>query len=172
MRELFNQLFKEVYGVTFANTARHDPYKDFAFEVVITGAQNFAKFGFSKASGLKGDIDVIEYREGGDNFTAHKSPGQTKYDPITLERGMSEDADSWNWFTQVFNLSGMGGQVAEPNFKGTMQVKLKDRDGSIVRTWECVECWPSSYDVGDLDASGNGVLIERLVIQHEGFTVK
>lgn len=156
----------------FADSTRHDPYKEFNYEVIITGAQNFAKFGFSKVSGLKGDIDVIEYREGGDNLSAHKSAGLVKYDPITLERGMSEDSDSWNWFKKVFDLTALSGNVVEPGYKGVVTIKLKDRDGSVVKTWEARECWVSGYETGEFNALGTGVMVERLTIQHEGFLLK
>src|ERR1041385_4303276 len=46
----------------------------------------------SKITGMKRMTDVIEYKEGG-NPIILKGPGRTKYDPITLERGISQDAD-------------------------------------------------------------------------------
>jgi phage tail-like protein len=164
-----DKLFYDLYAVTFADSSRHDPYKEFMYEVVITGAQHFAKFGFQRVSGLRVSLDVVEYREGGDNLTTHKSAGQAKFEPITLERGMSEDLDQWNWFKKVFNLTNLSGQSLEPHYKGIMTIKLKDRNKSVVKTWEVVECWPSSWETGDFNAQGSGVMIERVVIQHEGF---
>lgn len=158
--------------VTFANSARHDPYKEFNFEVVITGALNFGKFGFNKVTGLKAKLDVVEYREGGDNITTHKSAGQVSFDAITLERGMSEDVDMWNWITKAFSATSLAGATVEPAYKGLMTIKLKDRDGSVVKTWDVLECWISDYETGDFNAQGNGVMIERMVVQHEGFTLR
>ena len=46
--------------------------------------------GVSKVSAIKRSSDVIEYKEGG-NAIIRKGLGRTKYDPITLERGVTHD---------------------------------------------------------------------------------
>jgi phage tail-like protein len=149
-------------GQSFADTSRYDPYKSYKFSVQITGNTVFAKAGFQKVSGLKFEVDVIEYREGGDELTTSKSPGLTKYDPITLERGMSEDVDMWNWAQKVIEKAG--------GFRANVSINLKDRDGTIVKTWNINNAWVSGYATGEFDAQGNAVMIETLTVQHEGFT--
>ena len=59
-----------------------EPYRNFKYLVSIDG---FTSGGFSKVSGLKMTTEVFEYREGGENTTVHKLPGQTKFDPVSLE---------------------------------------------------------------------------------------
>jgi phage tail-like protein len=166
-------LLRNVYatggsGQTFADTERYDPYKSFNFLVEITGNMVFAKAGFSKVSGLSASTDVTEYREGGDNLTTTKIPGLTKFDPITLERGMSEDKDMWNWAMKIFSIGSDGVQNA-PKYKATMTIKLLDRDRTVVRTWVVPNAWVSGYKTGDMDASQSAVMIETLTVQHEGF---
>jgi phage tail-like protein len=156
-------------GLTFADTGRNDPYKSFKFEVTISGNMVFAKAGFQKVSGLKMETDVVEYREGGDNNTVSKTPGLTKFDPITLERGQSEDVDMWNWASKLFSLDGDKNADLDPKFRANMQISLKDRNGTIVRTWTVPNCWVSTYETGEFDAMGNNVMIERIIVQHEGF---
>jgi phage tail-like protein len=156
-------------GLTFADTNRNDPYKSFKFEVTISGNMVFAKAGFQKVTGLKMETDVVEYREGGDNNTVSKTPGLTKFDPITLERGMSEDVDMWNWASKMFSIDGDANAGLDPTFRANMQISLKDRNGVIVRTWTIPNCWVSTYETGEFDAMGNSVMIERIIVQHEGF---
>ena len=72
------------------NSQRYDPYKNFKFRVVWDGRP---VAGVSKVSGLRRATDVVEYREGGDASTVYKIPGRTKYDAITLERGVTQDLD-------------------------------------------------------------------------------
>ncbi len=67
------------------NPARFDPYKNFKFRVKW-GANGYVA-GVSKVSALKRVTEMVEHREGGDPSSSHKSPGRTKYDPITIERG-------------------------------------------------------------------------------------
>lgn len=151
-------------GQSFASTDRHDPYRNFNFLVTITGKKIFAKAGFQKITGLKLKTDVIEYREGGDRqLSPHKLPGLLKNDPITFERGMSEDGDMFDWIYQ---------QVTKaPNDDGhkcTVKIELLDRGRQGVKAWEMREAWISDYETGDFDAKSNNVAVEKMVVQHEG----
>ena len=68
------------------NATRFDPYKSFMFRVKWDG-QYVA--GLSKMSALKRTTDPVVHREGGDPSHERKSPGTTKYDAVTLERGVT-----------------------------------------------------------------------------------
>jgi phage tail-like protein len=153
-------------GQTFADTQRHDPYKAFRFLVEISGNMVFAKAGFQKASGLKMSTEAIEYREGGDSLTVSKTPGLTTFEPITLERGMSEDVDMWEWASKIFSMDEYN---QSNNFRANVKIKLLDREGNVVKTWEVPNCWVSRYETSDFDAQSNNVMIETLELQHEGF---
>ena len=72
------------------NPQRFDPYKNFKFRVKWDGKY---VAGISKVGGLKRSTEVVKHREGGDPSSSRKSPGRTEYDPITLERGVTHDAD-------------------------------------------------------------------------------
>jgi len=66
--------------------------------------------GVSKVSALKRTTEVVEHREGSDPSSARKSPGRTKYEAITLERGVTHDVEFEQWANKVFNLGGGPGQ--------------------------------------------------------------
>src|SRR5438067_1101265 len=85
------------------NPQRFDPYKNFKFRVKWDG-QYVA--GISKVSSLKRTTEVVEHREGADPSTGRKSPGRTKYDPITLERGVTHDLAFEQWANKVWNFVG------------------------------------------------------------------
>src|SRR3712207_8781649 len=76
------------------NPQRFDPYKNFKFRVRWDG--RFVA-GVSKVSALKRSTEVVEHREGGDPSTSRKSPGRTKYEAITLERGVTHDLEFERW---------------------------------------------------------------------------
>lgn len=144
-----------------------DPYRNFQWEVEIMG---FVRAGFSKVSGLKRTTDVTEYREGGDNATVRKLPGQTKFDNITLERGVSWDDDFNTWVQMIMTLDGVGG--ANPptsGFRRTIVIYMKDKSGVRVKKWTVYRAWPSEKTLGDLDAKSSDVLLETLVLAHEGW---
>lgn len=145
-----------------------DPYRNFQFEVEIAG---LLRAGFQKVSGMKRTTDVTEYREGGDNATPRKLVGQTKYDNITLERGMSNDDDFNTWSKEIFKLDGVGG--ANPpavGFRRRVVIYLKDKDGARVKKWVVKRAWPCEKSEGDLDASSSDVMIQTLILCHEGYT--
>lgn len=172
---MFKNIFRKVYagthgsGQTFvSSTGRYDPYKAFRFTMDITGNMTFAKAGFHKITGLKMKTDVIEYREGGDDVTIIKTPGLVKFDPITCDRGMSDDMDMFNWATKSYN-AGDSSSKNDADCRAQMTIKLKDRDGIDKRQWDILSGWISDYETGDFDAQGNNVMIEKMVIQHEGW---
>ncbi len=67
-----------------------------------------ARIGFTEATGLDKQIEVIEYREGSSpNYNKVKLPGLHKFSNITLKRGiMKEDyKDFFLWINDI-NLRG------------------------------------------------------------------
>ena len=77
------------------NINRYDPYKTYRF-LVYFGTSTQPVAAVSKVGGLKRSSDVIEYKEGG-NPVILKGLGRSKYDPITLERGLTQDQDFVEW---------------------------------------------------------------------------
>jgi phage tail-like protein len=142
-----------------------DVYRNFKYEVEIDG---FVRAGFSKITGLKETTESIEYREGGENETPHKLPGQTTYDDLTLERGMSNDSDFINWRKMIFNLDESDGAQGDDNFRKLVTIYLKNKAGTRVKKWTVYRAWPKEKGSPDLDASANEVAIETLVIANEG----
>ena len=145
--------------------ALRDPYRNFKFEVEIDG---FVRGGFRKVSGLKRSTEVITYREGGENESPRKLTGQTDFDPITLERGKSDDSDFLNWCNEIFDTDRTGGAQGGESYRRTVVVFLKNKAGARVVRWRIRSAWPSEYGTEDLDADGNDVLIDTLVLQNEG----
>jgi len=88
------------------NAQRFDPYKNFKFRIKWDGRY---VAGVSKVSALKRSTEVVEHREGGDPSTGRKSPGRTKFEAITLERGVTHDTEFEKWANKVWNFgSGLG----------------------------------------------------------------
>ena len=146
-----------------AFTTRRDPYRNFRFKVEIDG---FDVAGFSRVSGIRQSTEVVPYREGGDNLATRKLIGQTDFSPIVLERGLSEDVDFYYWAGAVYNI--MANVIPEGLVKHQVTIKLLDKVGKSVKSWMVYNCWPSDFEVTDMDAMSTGVAIERVVLQNEG----
>ena len=135
---------------------RKDPYRSYHFLVEIDG---ITRAGFRECSGLDSSQDIIEYREGNDGLTARKLPGLVKYSNITLSRGLTDDAQLWEWRKKA-----MDGKVELKNGS----IVLLDETGTEKLRWNFMNGWPSKWAGPSLNASGNEVAIETLEIAHEG----
>jgi phage tail-like protein len=173
MKKILSVLFLTVLansGQTFADTKRHDPYKGFNFRVTISGKKNFAKYGFQKVTGLKVKTDVVEYREGNDTqLNPHESFGLVKYDPITMERGMSEDKDMHDLIQLNVKTDQTGGGN-ESDAAIDVKIELLDRARNVAKSWTLLEPKIFEYETGDFDAQNStNVIVDRMVIRHEGW---
>jgi len=128
--------------------ARKDPYKNFNFTVSIDGITA----GFSECSGLESEVNIIEYREGGDHLV-RKLVGLRKFANIVLKRGVTESLDLYNWHRAILQ-----GQSDRRN--GT--VVLLDDERKEVARWNFKDAFPSKYVGPTLNAKGNEVAIETL----------
>ena len=149
------------------NANRFDPYKNFKFKVKWDG-QYVA--GLSKMTGgLKRTTKVVTHREGGDPSTSRKSPGQTDYDAITLERGVTHDTAFEDWANLVYNFQG-DALMSLKNFRKDIIVDVFDEQGNKVLSYKVYRCWVSEYlALPDLDASASAVMIQHIKIENEGW---
>lgn len=150
----------------------YDPIRSFKFEVNIGSSSTI---GFQKVTGLKTGSDVVEYREGNMPIHKRKLPGLTTYDPITLQRGVSTNVDIVNWRAQVAMYEDQNPQhdgVPSGQFSRTVTINVFDKGdknaGTGPRMWKVFKAWPSELSHGDLNAEASEILIENLVLQHEG----
>jgi phage tail-like protein len=149
------------------NASRFDPYANFKFRVKWDGRY---VAGVSKVSALKRTTEVIEHREGGDPSTSHKAPGRTKYDAITLERGVTHDVEFERWANKVWNLgSGLGAEVSLRDFRKDLIIELYNEAGQLVIAYKVYRAWVSEYQaLPDLDANANAVAIQHIKLETEG----
>ena len=81
---------------------RADPYRGYSFRVKWDGR---LVAGITKVSALKRTTEVVEYREGANTGATRKLPGVTGFEPITLERGITHDADFEAWARLVAGMT-------------------------------------------------------------------
>jgi phage tail-like protein len=149
------------------NTQRFDPYKNFKFRVKWDGRY---VAGVCKVSALKRTTEVVEHREGGDPSTSRKSPGRTKFEAITLERGVSHDTAFEEWANKVWNFgSGLGAEVSLKDFRKDIIIEMYNEAGQKVIAYKVYRCWVSEWTPGpDLDANAFAVAIQSIKLENEG----
>lgn len=179
-----------------------DGLRNFKFQVTIavpnasTVPSTIGRLGFMTVDGLGIQTEVIPYREGGDNTTTRKMPGQTDFGPITLSRGsMAAPASGGNsggsgrfeiyqWAGLTFSaVEGGGTGTTSGDFRSHIFIDVlehpitsapADPGGTtppIKLRFHVFNAWVMALSWSGLDAGGNGVLIESCQIAHEGFQV-
>lgn len=150
------------------NASRFDPYKNFRFRLKWDGRY---VAGISKVSALKRTTEVVEHRDGGDPTTMRKAPGISKFEPITLERGVTHDTEFEAWASLVWRINNpSGAQIALSGFRKNLLLELHNEAGQIALVYKIYRAWVSEYNaLPELDASANAVAIQSIILQHEGF---
>jgi len=151
------------------NAQRLDPYKNFKFRVKWDGRY---VAGVSKVGALKRTTEVVEHREGGDPSTSHKSPGRTKFEAITLERGVTHDTEFEKWANKVWNYDAGGGgpEVSLKDFRKEIIIEVFNEAGQKVIAYKLYRCWVSEFQaLPDLDANANAIAIQHLKLENEGW---
>lgn len=173
--------------VSEQNQVRSDPLRNFKFQCIITkpmgngaGQALLARAGFMSISGLSVQTEMIPYREGGMNTHSRKMPGQSDFPPLQLQRGMfaafgeGRGHASWAWFKEIFfHSQGEGYGPSGNNFRtnimiGVVEHPVTQGPQSQMAQFRVMEAWPGSVAFSDLDAGGNAVMVEQLVLHHEG----
>lgn len=150
------------------NTHRFDPYKNFKFLVKWDGKY---VCGVSKVSALKRTTEVVEHREGGDPSTSRRSPGRSKYEAITLERGVTHDKEFEQWANKVWNYgSRLGLEVSLKDFRKDIIIELLNEAGQLVIAYKVYRCWVSEWQAAaDVDVNANAILIQMIKLENEGW---
>jgi phage tail-like protein len=150
------------------NPTRFDPYKNFKFRLKWDGHY---VAGLSKCSALKRTTEVVEHREGGDPSTSRKSPGRTKYEAITLERGVTHDTDFEAWANKVWNYgAALGAEVSLKDFRKNLTIEFYNEAGQLALAFKVYRAWVSEYQaLPDLDANANAIAIEHIKLENEGW---
>lgn len=163
-----------------------------------TVAPGLRNLGFSVVSGLSVQNELIAYREGGMNTHPHKMLGQSDYAPVTFSKGVFAHENAlyrWQEFLHSWSQGGFtsgGGSIADTNgndYRCDITVVVYDHPvssgayatpgvgnptpaGKPKLGYKLFNCWPASFTMTDLNAGDSSLLIQQLVINHEGFHVE
>lgn len=159
-------------------TYRYDPYRTYRFRLKWDGGKYCA--GISKVSALTRTTQVVTHRAGGDPTTPRRMPGQSEYQAITLERGVTHDPTFEQWankvwdytnFTKDDQVGGTSNQVVSLlDFRKDIILEVYNEAGQKVIAYNIYRCWPSEFTaVPELDANANAVAIQTLKLENEGW---
>ena len=119
---------------------------------------------FSECTGLKAEVEVFEYQEGGENNFVHKLPGRRKYGNIILKRGLTDSLDLWEWYQSVI--------AGNDQMRRNLSIILYDETHENGMRWEVVDAFPLRWEGPSMKVDGKAVTIETLELAHHGFTME
>ena len=154
---------------------RTDPLSGFNFYITLIDSSNlggtilslvlnYAVAGFSECSGIEASMEILEYKEGGENGYVHKFATRASHSNITLKHGaifLYDDLFDWHyaWVT------GQGGR------KDGLIV-LENESGQPAKIWKFRRGIPLKWGASPFNASQSSVAIESLEIAHEGLELQ
>lgn len=117
---------------------------------------------FQDVTGLSVSLGVEEIKEGGENRFTHRLPTPAKYGNLTLKRGMLKDSKVTSWIEDA---------VLNFTFETTsVDVILLNEQHQPISAWYFTRAWPIKWQISDLKASGNEVVVETLELAYASFS--
>jgi phage tail-like protein len=148
-------------------TLRDRPYTCFNFLVDLgDGVTEGPNAGFSEVSGLGLEVQMIEYRTGNSKENqVMKIAGLTKTSDVTLKRGLVGSLNLYQWLDQIRN--------GDQNAMRTVTIQLQNEDHTaVVQTWKLLRARIIKHTSGPLNAKGNDVAIEEVVLSCERMEIE
>jgi phage tail-like protein len=137
---------------------RNDPYPGHNFQVEVNGVSDDGSAvsgAFSEVSGLEVTLQAITYRNGNEDITPRKLPGQKTFANIVCKRGATGHVEFWNWIKRALD-----GQVQ----RADGSIILQDENQAEVMRWNFSRGWPCKYTGPTFNAANNEIAMETLEI--------
>jgi phage tail-like protein len=156
-------------GLPFpANISRFNPYPTYRF-LVYFGNSTSPVAAVSKVGPVTRSSAVIDYQQGGDAIIL-KGLGRTKYEPITMERGLTYDHDFEVWANAAQVLTSGSPSTSLALLRKEISIVLLNEEAQPVYRYMVHRCWVSEFKaLPDLDAGANAIAIEHIKLENEGW---
>lgn len=167
------QRMRERLGITTGHTPvpkpiypprEDDPLLNCSFVVECEGGVTAA---FSQFSGIKVQVQTLANRYGDENRGVQDFiPVMTRYEPITLSKGVIGELDFLEWIEQ--STAGYNDGPGGSNLRRTLHITAVDITGAKRITWELKNAFPIGYELAPMDALRSEVLTESITFQITG----
>jgi phage tail-like protein len=125
-------------------------------------ALNDSELRFQEVSGLAKNLELEDFKEGGENRFSHRLPNPGKYGNIVLKRGMMTKSNLISWcFDAIDNF------IFKP---ADVTITLLDEKSNAISTWNIVKAYPVKWSTTDFKAQENSIVIESLELAYQYFT--
>jgi phage tail-like protein len=114
---------------------------------------------FQEVSGLGVDLGAEELVEGGENRFAHQLPTGTRHGNLVLKRGLLTHSGVTLWVRAALE--------AFEFLPTSVLVTLLNEQHAPLAAWHFANAYPVKWNVGNLNATENGVLVETLELAYQ-----
>jgi phage tail-like protein len=105
------------------------------------------------------ETEIESYEEAGVNDFVYQFPKRTKYQRISLKRGITDKGDFWDWYQDVIN-----GKVQRKDGA----IVLMDSKGEDKWRWNFFGAYPVKWTGPELKAESSTVAFETIELAHHG----
>lgn len=152
---------------------------------------------FSELAGIEMTMEPRAIAEGGQNWGEHQRVGPTRFSPVVLKRGLTENKKVWAWWRAVTRGAQYGQRaravielmdraIPEEEKKGSQsagedaqgeQREQGEEDQSkganpVLATWTLTRAMPTRFKGPDLSSTASQVAIEELTLVYEDITLE
>lgn len=157
-----------------ARPTSKDPLDRFRWTVEI---DDIGRGGFSSVQTPSYSISTNEYKEGGAHLYPKQIVDSIRYEPISLERGVTSDDGFLKWAKGPFQILNSATNTQDnnniENYRRDVIISHMDRAGSKIRIYRLFNAIPIEYKpASDFGSDIEEVSLERIVIAYEGFEVQ
>lgn len=132
-----------------------DPLPGYRFIVYL----NEMMLGFQKVTGMNREIETLVYHEGGLNTMVHVFPKTCVGERILrMEKG-------------AYSGAGHPFCMAGERMEGNLSLMVMDNQGIPLKSYLFTGLLVKKWEVGELSAEQNGLLIDRFEVCYEDFEV-
>jgi len=116
---------------------------------------------FQEVSGLNVEMETETKAEGGELRFVHHLPIRTKYDNVTLKRGIFLGSGILHWCRRALN---------DFDFQpSNVMISLMNADHVPLYNWYLINAIPQRLEISSFNAERSEVVIETLVLKYQYF---
>ena len=121
--------------------------------------------GIRRVRGLGQLTELISVRDGGDADASRSILGPTKFEPVTITRGLSRDTAFEKWAQAMRHGTG-------PAPRKDVRIELHDNARRITFAWVLKGALPIKFEAPDLNAAATDVAVEELTLAYDGLELE
>lgn len=150
---------------------------------------------FSELAGIEMTMEPRAIAEGGQNWGEHQRVGPTRFSPVVLKRGLTENKKVWSWWQAVTRGAQYGQRARAVIELMDRAISEEEKDSlssggksqgeqgqggensgnganPVLATWNLTRVMPTRFKGPDLSSTASQVAIEEMTLVYEDITLE